>query len=99
MKGNKNEILTLIIGTITISLMVFPVNKGSATTVWEEDFESGDLDDWDFFGAEGHITFGESFDPNFTIVDGALVVSYIPDWSNVTMAFHNSTVATGTWSF
>ncbi|MFX0151629.1 MAG: hypothetical protein ACFFAJ_12655 [Candidatus Hodarchaeota archaeon] len=92
---NKQLLIMLLFG---ILLLCSPT-RVSASIVWEEDFESGDLDDWEFFGAEGHITFGEPFDPNFTIVDGALVVPHIPDWSNVTIAFHNSTVATGTWSF
>lgn len=82
---------------------MIPFSRGSASFVWEERFNVDsidDLNDWEFYGAVYYgVTYGDSFEPNFTIAEGALVPPYAPNWSNVTWAFHDSTVTTGTWSF
>jgi hypothetical protein len=87
-------------------LLLCPLSRVSASVIWKETFSSDiSLDDWEFFGWKqsfeggGIVRFTEAFEPNFTIVDGVLVEPYTTDFSNVSNAFHNSTVAHGTWSF
>ncbi|UCG02819.1 MAG: hypothetical protein JSW11_02285 [Candidatus Heimdallarchaeota archaeon] len=99
MKVNENQIVSLIIGILTIHLLVFPVSQGSATIVWEETFNSPvSLDDWELIGVEGIETYGETFDPNITWVNGTLAFPF-QTAGNTTFALHHSAVAYGTWSF
>ena len=95
---NKELITMLFLGILLLSSF----STVSASVVWEETFSVEsilELTDWEFFACEGWTIYGEPFDDNYTIVDGALVVPYFADWANTSMAFRNSTVAYGTWSF
>ncbi|MHA2293771.1 MAG: hypothetical protein ACXACK_16540 [Candidatus Hodarchaeales archaeon] len=91
-----------IMATALILLIVSTIPRVSATTVWTENFEDGNLNDWDLFGTSTNVLDDIMTRHNvseFSVVDGALTAPNSQNWGQVSEASHNSTVAYGTWSF
>jgi len=83
-----------------IILFLFSINPVLAAVEWEEDFEGGIPDGWDFYSYEMVSGVHKPLDdPGFSVVDGVLRAPNHKAGDNKTAAKRNSTVAYGTWSF
>jgi hypothetical protein len=76
-------------------VILIPISRGSAAVVWSEEFEN--LDDWELFGYNVVFGYHMAGTPNLIIEDGALTRD--PLAQGLQIAYHNSSVAYGTWSF
>ena len=105
----KNKILAKICPVIITLLILSTIIQVQATDGWDEDFEgetiaSLEIDNWVFkaWTWNGAI-YNESIDHGFNVTNGILRApsyQYFGDnEGNMSVAFHNNTVAYGTWSF
>ena len=80
-------------------LLLLQFSQASADIVWQEDFENPPFDDWTLGGykVSGDLVYLTNQTPR--IENGRLYTGNINYWPNGTGAYHDSTVAYGTWSF
>ncbi|MFX0141969.1 MAG: hypothetical protein ACFFDN_50495 [Candidatus Hodarchaeota archaeon] len=94
------KILKISLTFSFILLFLFSINLVQAATVWEENFEEGIPDGWDFDSYNRTSGIHEPLDdPGFSVVDGVLRAPNHQGFNNRTEARRNNTVAYGTWSF
>ncbi|MFQ5980417.1 MAG: hypothetical protein ACE5OZ_19955 [Candidatus Heimdallarchaeota archaeon] len=95
MRERNQYILYLLIGIVVL----IPISRSSAAIVWSEEFEN--LDDWELFGYKfagippNHLHVAST--PNLIIDDGVLTRN--SSAQGLQIAYRNSSVAYGTWSF
>ena len=86
-----------------IGLVVFSICPTKAAIIWQEDFECEltDLTDWILHGWQTNSTnhFEQTPDSGFTIQGGALTGPNSTSFNNGSFAYHNCSLAYGTWSF
>jgi len=74
---------------------IMAIDDYSFEEVWSEDFNDGNLDNWDTMGL--NISGGPSImADNLEIIDGILVAGNGPDYN---VANHSSTIVYGKWAF
>jgi hypothetical protein len=78
--------------TVTTDMVSSPIRSA---VVWSDDFEDENIDDWEIFGVN-YTTFPLQLIPGNFSVSGGLLRNVGPEWD---YAFHNSSVAYGTWIF
>lgn len=80
---------------------MIPISRGSAAIVWSEEFEN--LDDWELFAynrvGDPSNLLHEPAPTNLIIEDGVLTRNSSGNTNTLQIAYHNSSVAYGTWSF
>ena len=97
----KLSVLLLLLLLLNVVLPCFAEVKCNSTisalaTVWSDDFDDGNIDDWETMGVNWTNPAEPADVPaNFTLVDGSLRATGDYD----SQASHASTVTTGTWSF
>jgi len=96
-KLKKNSFLISAFVILIFSLSL-PMNRAQGSVAWTEDF-TGDLDDWSFnnWGVNPDDT-RYSTGTGYSVVDGILRAPNNQDFSNISMAHRDSTVAYGNWS-
>ncbi|MFW9992158.1 MAG: hypothetical protein ACFFD4_08945 [Candidatus Odinarchaeota archaeon] len=101
MKSEKNITTLTIVLVMILGSSVLPAKQASAVVVWQEDFESADaLNDWTLSGwlnATGVMAMSDY--SGYKTVDGVLTAPNSIDYTTASAAYHNSTVAYGTWKF
>ncbi len=98
---NRTKIKNVIPFSIAILILIslnLPMNQAQGSVVWTEDF-TGDPDDWSFgnWGVNPDDTW-YSTGTGYSVVDGVLRAPNNQDFSNLSMAHRDSTVAYGNWS-
>ena len=84
---------------VMILLQVSPHSAATINPIWEEDF-STDLNDWTLLGNNmTGTTLTESINSGFSIKDNTLVSGNNKINTNVSFAWHISSINYGTWKF
>ncbi len=98
MLSHKKALVSFLL-IIIISSYTNPV-KGSVT--WSEEFTSSSLNNWNISACSSNDIWGSPCDNNNTtlsVINGALTAPDTTEFTHVSRAFHNSSVAYGTWEF
>ena len=98
---NRTKIKNVIpfsIGILILISLNLPMNRAQGSVAWTEDF-TGDPDDWSFnnWGVNPDNTW-YSTGTGYSVVDGILRAPNNQDFSNLSLAHRDSTVAYGNWS-
>ncbi len=87
---------------VYLIILSFNAHTAHAKTAWEDNFANEELEEWNTYACSSDDIWNSPCDYNntkFEVTGGSLSAPSSTGFNYVTRAFHNSSIAYGTWSF